>query len=223
MVRINPEKVEEDTIPVFTEQRRFKEFDGVIITGQLDLSINGELDDTKSTSVWNWIKGSKDEDYILQGSIYRWLFQDVITTDLFRIQFIFTDYQKSMAKHTKDYPPKMLMEKTFKLLSIQETEAFIRNKLAEIRKNVRLPQSEMIRCTDEELWRSDPVWKYYSNPETAKKGGKASKNFDNAQDAQLHMSKAGKGVVVLVPGKVKACGYCPAFPICEQAKEYEHD
>jgi hypothetical protein len=82
-------------------------------------------------------------------------------------------------------------------------------------------QDALPRCTDEELWRSEPVYKYYSDP--TKTDGRATKNFDSLIEANNHLTEKGKGVVKTVPGQVKACLYCRAFDICEQRKEYTFD
>jgi len=222
-IRINPETVEDGEIPVYLEQRYFKEIDGVIVSGQLDQLIDGQLNDTKTTSVYAYINGSKVEDYRLQMSIYRWLAPERVTSDIAMIQHMFTDWQRSMARQNPNYPQSRLVEFPVELMSLSETELWIKNKLAEIRANVNLPEPDIIRCTDKELWRSEPKYKYYADVEKAKAGGRSIKNFDNPQDAATHQAKAGKGVVITVPGQVKACGYCPAFPICTQKDDYDHE
>ena len=78
-------------------------------------------------------------------------------------------------------------------------------------------------CTDKQLWRADDTYKYYAKQETANTGGRCTKRFDKASDAELHRQAKGKGVVVKVNGEVKACTYCPAFPVCEQRKNYFAD
>lgn len=212
-----------NAIPVYLEQRAFRKIDGVTISGKFDQIINGEINDTKTTSVYTYLNGSKQEDYRIQLSIYRWLNPKKITSEIGYIQHVFTDWQRMMTKQNPDYPKHRVVEYKVVLMSLAETEAWIRNKLAEIRKNIGLSQDNMIRCNDKQLWRSDPKWKYYSKPESVKAGGRATKNFDDPASANAHLSSAGKGVVVLVPGKVKACGYCFAFPICKQKDEYEHE
>ena len=228
-VLINPSpeelKLKPDAIPVHTEKRGFREFDGVIVTGQLDLAINGSLNDTKSTSVFTYLNGSKTEDYRIQGSIYRWLFPEMITNDVMYIQLFFTDWSGMMKKQNPKYPPHRIHEFKINLMTLEETEIFIKNKLTEIRNNIGIPQSEMIRCTDEQLWRTEPQYKYYSNPESIKKGSRSTKNFGSMQEAVIFKDheKDGKGEILFVPGKVKACGYCKAFTNCQQKDEYEHD
>lgn len=219
-IRINPKNVEPGTIPVYLEQRGERELRGYKISGKFDMCIDGELQDTKSTSVWSYIKGNKDEDYRLQGSIYRWIHQDKITSDHINIQFVFTDWQRAMTFSNPDYPKQRVHEHRVQLMSLAETEQWLNNKISELEAVATLPQHMLPRCSDKDLWRTDPVYKYYSNP--AKTDGRATKNFDSKGEAMAHQAKMGKGIVIDVPGKVKACAYCPAFPICEQKDEYDH-
>lgn len=220
-VKVNPETISEDDIPIWLEQRGQRELDGYVISGKFDMVLEGVLQDFKSTSVYSWIKGSKDEDYRMQGSIYRWIHQDKVTADHLNIQFIFTDWQKSMAKSSPNYPQQRVQEHRIELLSLEETEAWLRAKFKALEAAADLEEDELPRCTDEELWRSDPVYKYYSDPK--KTDGRATKNFASLAEANKYRAEKGKGVVITVPGQVKACSYCPAFPICTQKDEYTHD
>ena len=223
-VMINPTDEElaahPNPLPVYLEQRYFRTIDGVTISGKFDQIIDGALNDTKTTSVFGYMNGFNEEKYRLQLSIYRWLNPDKVTSDIAYIQLVFTDWQRMMVKQNPKYPKHRVLEFKVNLLSLAETEAWIMGKLTEIRNNVMLDQDQMIRCNDEDLWRSAPKWKYYANPE---KMGRATKNFDDPASANAHKASAGKGVVIHVPGKVKACGYCSAFPICKQKDEYDHD
>jgi hypothetical protein len=225
-IRINPpmdKPLEEGIIPIYLEQRGFKPFEDIILTGQLDFLIGSSYRDFKSTSTFSWTSGSKDEDYMLQGSLYRFIFPDLIKDDVMRIEFIFTDWASYRAKTDKKYPQARVAHKEFKLLSLKETEFWLSSKLAEIRKNAKLPQSKMIECNDKQLWRADDVFKYYSNPETAKTGGRCTKRFDKESEAVLFMQEKGKGIVVKEAGEPKACMYCSAFAVCEQRKRYFND
>lgn len=222
LVKINPESVGKDEIPVWLEQRGTRELKGYNISGKFDMVLEGCLRDFKSTSVYSYIKGNKDEDYKLQGSIYRWIHHDKVTADHMFIQFIFTDWQKSMAKSNPDYPQQRVLNHRIELMSLEDTEAWILNKLNQLEKYADRPEHEIPHCSDAELWRGETVYKYFSNP--AKLDGRATKNFSDLSEANAFLaSKGGKGVVVTVPGKVKACSYCPAFPICTQKDLYSHD
>lgn len=221
-VKINPKAVEEGDIPVFIEHRGSREVMGYRISGKFDLVINGELHDTKTTSVYSYISGSKDEDYRLQGSIYRWIHRDKITSDHITINFLFTDWQRSQAKLKETYPQQRALSHRVQLMSIQETEAWIRAKLTALENAADLPETAIPHCTDKDLWRSDPVFKYYADPK--KTDGKSTKNCATMAEAIAYKhSKGNKGIIIEVPGKVKACSYCPSFAICSQKDLYEHD
>lgn len=224
-VKINPEPgtLGPEDIPIYLEKRGYRVFQDLVITGQLDFLIGKAYRDFKSTSTFSYTSGSKDQDYILQGSMYRWILPDLIQDDTMRIEFIFTDWAKYRARADPKYPQSRVTHKEYPLMSLKETEEWIGDKLDEIRKNAKQPQDKMVRCTDKELWKQPDSFKYYSNPETAKKGGRCTKRFDSAGDAELHRQKQGKGVVVVDRGEVKACEYCPAFAVCEQRKEYIND
>ena len=210
---------------MYLEQRGYLPIGDIVLTGQLDFSIDGAYRDVKSTSTFSYTSGSKDEDYILQGSMYRLIMPDMIWKDKMRIEFIFTDWQKFRAKQDPNYPQSRVAHKEFPLMSLEETRQWIMDKLDDIKKNARhaKAQDRLVRCTDKELWKSDDTFKYYANPETAKIGGRASKVFTKLADAEAMRTAKGKGVVVTVKGEVKACPYCPAFSACEQRKEYFDD
>lgn len=213
-----------DIIPIWVEQRGSREIMGYKISGKFDLVLDGELNDTKSTSTFTFVKGSKDEDYCLQGSIYRWIHHDKITSDHIHINFVFTDWMRARAKADPKYPQQRVLTHRVKLLSLQETDTWIRNRIKTLEAHADLPEEALPRCTDRDLWRGETTWRYYSDPKKAlDPTTRSSKNFTDAKEAQSHLAMKGVGVIVEKPGAVKACGYCPAFPICSQAQEYEHE
>jgi len=222
-VRINPtpEELKESNsiIPIYLEQRGYRDFGPYVITGKFDMILDGEINDFKTTSVYS-LKGDKDEQYQLQGSIYRWLNPEKVTADHMQIQFIFTDWSRAEAKRNPNYPQSRVYAHVIPLLSLAETENWITAKIRELENSADLPEHQLPRCTDKDLWRGETVWKYYSDP--TKVGGRSTKNFNNASEAHAHRAKAGRGIVIEVPGKVKACSYCSAFNICTQKDEYDH-
>lgn len=210
-----------DIIPVYFEQRGLRqvEVNGITYTigGKFDMVADGIVQDFKTTSVWTWTKGTKDGDYALQGSLYRWLHPDKITDDTIRINFFFTDWSKMMLK-TPNYPQKRVEHKDVPLLSLAETEGWIRRKLALIQEYANIPEAEIPECTDDELWRSAPQYKYFSDPAKANDpSARSTKNFDDPIEARKFMAeKGGKGTIVTRPGEPKACAYCPGFLACTQ-------
>lgn len=216
-VKINPEKADltDDCIPVYMEQRAHKQLGQYTISGKFDFVIDGRVEDFKSTSVYSAISHNSDEKHSQQGSIYRWLCPDIITQNEMAIQYIFTDWAAARARTEANYPKHRFQERILPLMSIAETGYFIRDKLTQFEKFKDSPEPELPLCTDDELWRSEPVFKYYKNPE---KTARSTKNFDTRQEAVIHMATegGGKGIILEKPGQVTACKYCPAFPICTQ-------
>lgn len=221
-IAINPDpeylKLNPDTLPVYIEQRTFKEFNGYLIGGKFDTVIDGRLFDNKSTSVWGYLLGSRDEQHAQQGGIYRWLNPDKIIDDYIYIQYIFTDWQKAMTKQRADYPKVRALEHPVEMLTLQQTEEFIKYKIDLLEKYKLAKEEDLPECTDEELWRSEPQYKYYSDP--TKTSGRSTRNFDNLAEANKFLSEKGKGIVITKPGEVKRCSYCAAAPICQQRLRY---
>lgn len=215
-VLINPtdEELFPDCIPVYMEQRIYKQLGNFKISGKFDFIMDGRVEDFKTTSTFTVMNKTNDEKYILQGSIYRWLDPKRITSDQMMIQFLFTDWSAAKAKADPNYPQKRFMSKVFNLKSLNETENFIRSKLEMLGRHWDSPEEELPPCTDEDLWRSEPVFKYYKNPE---KTTRSTKNFDTYQEAQIRFIEDGRvGMVKEVPGQVTACKYCSAFSLCKQ-------
>ena len=180
---------------------------------------DGILYDNKSTSVYTWIYGGRDKDYCLQGSLYKLINKDIIKEDFIRINYIFTDWQKSAVAQNEKYPLNRLVCKDIPLLSLEETKKFIEDKIKQIKIYKDSPEEKLPRCTDEDLWRAEPKYKYYADP--TKTSGRSTKNFTSLQEAnEYKLAKGNKGVVIVVPGEVKRCMYCRAYSICKQRREY---
>ena len=215
-IKINPkpEELTEDTIPIYMEQRAYKTVGNYKISGKFDFIGDGRVEDFKSTGVFTAMNNTNDEKYILQGSIYRWLNPTLITRDEMAIQYIFTDWSAMRARNEEAYPKQRIQQKILPLKSINEIDAFIKNKLNQIDKYMDAPESDIPLCTDEDLWRSAPVFKYYKNPA---KTTRSTKNFDTRQEAYVRLAEdGGVGIVIEQPGTVTACKYCQAFSICSQ-------
>lgn len=221
-IRINPTSADLarykaeglEIIPIYLEQRLKKTIGKWTITGKFDFIGEGIVQDFKTASVWSYMNQVNATKQTQQGSIYRWLGPELITADEMHIHHIFMDWKAAMVKTDPNYPAQRFKRQIFPLLSVQETEAFIRNKIRLIEQYWNAPEEEIPECDTEDLWRSDPVWKYYKNPA---KTARSTKNFDNAHDARIRSIEDGSvGIVKEIPGQVTACKYCPAFAACTQ-------
>lgn len=216
LIRINPKKEEltEGIIPVYLEQRLSRKLGKWTVTGKFDFVAEGRVQDFKSTTTFTYKNQTNADKYTQQGSIYRWLDPQLITQDEMDIHYIFTDWKAAMARTDPKYPPRRFHKQTFPLMSLAETQRYVSHKLALIEQHWDSDEADLPLCTDEELWRSEPVYKYYANPE---KTSRSTKNFATQAEAMVKFVQDGsKGLVKEVPGQVAACKYCPAFAACTQ-------
>lgn len=203
-------------VPTYIEKRISKEFMGFTILGKPDLILDGVLEDHKKVKAFSFMKGNSYKDYILQASIYRWLLPNVVTSDIFYINYNIKDWNKREVGK-KNYPEYPLFKKSYNLLSIEETESFIKNRLKlllDYRKGV-LTKDNIPFCSEEEMWLEPSIYKYYTKPENIRATGV----YDNYHDAELAKRKnSNKGTINEVKGKAKRCDYC-IKDICKQYKE----
>ncbi len=220
-VRINPteEQLRDKVIPVYMEIRSSKKIGKITLTGKFDFIADGRIEDIKSTGTYTYTHQTKQEDYIKQLSIYKWLNQDKVTKDDGLIQFIFTDWKHhELLQNPKTYPASKLLTHRVPLMSMEATTKYVTNKVAQVIKLWKAPEKDLPFCTMKELWRDDTKYKYFSNPDNKK----STKNFDNLIDANNWCADKGKGkgIVKIVEGKVKACVFCDAKTICTQKDIY---
>lgn len=217
-VIINPTAADDlsDRIPIYLEQRVEKQVAGWTITGQFDFVSEGKVQDFKTTSTYTYTKQTNSQKYIDQGSIYRWLNPKIITEDTMEIHYIFTDWKAGFSSYEKNYPPNRFVTQSFSLLPVMATDNMIRSKIALIERYMDAPEVEMPWCTDDDLWRSAPKYKYYKNGDI--NAARSTKNFDSMQEAIHYQTTSGgnSGAIKEVPGTVTACKYCGAFAICSQ-------
>ena len=202
-----------DMIPVYMEQRAYKSVGKWLLTGKFDFIFHGHLHDYKSTSTFVYSNAVKSDDYIKQGSIYRWLNPDKIDKDKMTIDFIFTDW-KSSGLNQANYPPSQVLSQQYDLIPIAETHAWVEKRLALIESHENTEEADLPLCNDNELWRSESVWKYYSSGQVA---ARSTKNFDTAAEAYARKNTDGnKGLVLEVKGAPTACLYCNVASSCSQ-------
>jgi hypothetical protein len=216
-----------NTPDVTKEQRTTRE----VQIGDITFTVSGKYDvltfkegewqlrDIKTTSVWAYILGGKDEEYCKQLSIYRWLLStrhDV--KDVAYIDFIFTDWQGSKAKQDKDYPQQRIMASyKIDLMSLEDTEKYIKERLNEYLKHRNTPDEQLPRCIDKELWRTETTFA------VMKVGNqKATKVCNSQKEAELYIAdkQIQKSFIETRPGKVKRCRYCQSAPYCNQYSYY---
>ena len=208
------------------EQRLRTEIDGQVISGKFDIIINADqpikkIVDIKSTSVWAYIFGGKDEEYIKQLSIYKYLASKngIELEEEALIQFVFTDWSKSKARLGGNYPENRIAIKPIKLMSLEDTEVFIKQRLSLFKEEMSKEIGEQIPCNQNELWIKESTFA------VMKEGRKSAvKLFKNEGEAEFFV--AGQGGMSKLSinerkEKAKRCEYCAVRKFCQQAKKME--
>ena len=177
---------------------------------------NGQLIDFKTTGTYTYETKCKDNDYILQGSIYRWL-SPLITEDTIAINFIFKNWTESKVMDPK-YPKAKVLEYSLPLKSQMEVTTFILDKLQRLNKYYDAEEKDLPNCTDEELALKPSIFAYYSNSTAT---GRATKLFDNSTTAYSYLREKGKGVVKERKGSPVTCKYCKGCQLCSQYRAFK--
>lgn len=201
----------------FREQRFYADFMGYKISGKMDAVLDGVIRDNKSTSVNKYLFAEYD-DYIKQLSIYRWiLFKNGIqVADYGYIDFFFTDWSKKKAREGNGYPPTRYTELKLQLMSIQETESFVTDRLIAF----AFAESALPDCTQEELWATETKYAVYKLNKDGSRQQRAQKVFAESDLTVAEaMAEELGGIVEKRPGTVKRCAYCSASGFCDQYKK----
>lgn len=211
---INPKDWTKDNLPVWIEIRTEKPLGGWTISGEADAILMGAVHDIKSTGIFAYTSGSNNNKYRLQLSLYRWLNQEKVTSEMGYIEYYFKDWNKLESTYKGNYPPFPIHQQPIPLLSVLKTEEYARKKIAQIETYWDADEMNIPLCDSEDLWQNKAKWQYWGS-ETNKK---ASKNFDTEFEAIQWRNAKGKGIVKYKVAIAKACTYCNAKPICSQYK-----
>jgi len=218
-IKINPENPDPKDLNMYFEKRSAKKLEGFIVSGKFDLVMENQVHDLKTTKAYTYMSGSSDKKYMQQGSIYRWLNPDIITSDLMIVDYYFTDWSPNpriSEDEKKKYPPNRMVGKSFEMMSVETTEYFVRGLLQEIKRLTGLPQEQLPRCTPTELWQNPSRWEYWSKAENKQ----CSKLLDTQAEAQALLAQKGIGFIQERQFTPTFCNYCDAKSICTQAKEF---
>jgi hypothetical protein len=217
-ITVNAELIKAGQVPMYSEHTMYKEIDGYEFRGTADFILNGQLQDFKTTSTYSYTSRLKDIKYALQGGIYRYLDPSVITQDHLEIIEIYLDWSAIKAKVSAQgtYPPYPIIVKKIPLTPILETGRFIKGRIKLIEDLYDAPQEELPLCTDDELWRKDPTYKYFKNPNNQR----STKNFSDYDEALAFKAAQGHvGEIRIEPSKATACKFCSAATVCTQAMD----
>lgn len=136
------------------EQRLFSEYEGVKISGAVDLVKDGHVTDYKVTSV-GAVQYALKADWESQLNLYAWLLdQNGIEATSLTICAICRDWSKSRLKTWKNYPPSPIVVMPVPLWSAERRQRFVSQRIAIHTKEETTP------CTDEERWMNNAGTKF---------------------------------------------------------------
>jgi len=188
---------------------------GYKLSGQADLfNIETQtVTDYKTCSVWKVINDDW-EDYKKQLLMYAWAFKKMgFTVTKGEIVAVIKDHSKTKAKIDKSYPQYPVTRKSFKFgdNDFEEIESFIKNKFKEIEKYESVPDNELPVCSLEARWNDGDKYA------VKKKGNKkATRVYDNINDAKEHLKKDENMELEIRKGEDKKClEYCSCCEFCD--------
>jgi len=203
------------------QERRLRAIvDEKIITGKFDIMKKRgdgkyQLVDVKSTSVWTYIFNSKEEDYIKQLSIYRFLghMNGLNVVKEAEVFMIFTDWSPSKARKDSEYPQSRIQIVHLALWDIEKTRKFIAERVRLLDEASEMEESDMPECTEKELWAQKSLYDLKRNGRVVATYKKKPAKMLEGSSLELAERK----------GEVKRCSYCNARPFCSQYKKLKEE
>lgn len=185
------------------------------VTGQVDSydMEHATIFDWKTASVWK-VQFADFGDWYKQGMTYAWLLKQS-GLDVRHCVFValLKDHSKSKAAKDASYPQSPVFKYEFDVTDeeLQQTEARIIAKVAEIENAYKLGDDDIEPCSAEERWADDEKWAVMKNGRKT-----AIKLFDNSADADAMAGEMGNAYYVEHrPAISRKCGeYCNCKEFC---------
>jgi hypothetical protein len=190
------------------------------VSGQADLvetlhASGGLLSDYKTLSVMSFQMGGKDH-WSQQLNTYAFLFnKNGIEIKELQIVAIFRDWSLRKARRDRDYPQAGVQIVRVPLWPMEQTEAWITERVRLHQEAEKLPDSQLPACSPEDRWQSEGKWA------VMKEGRKSAvRVFDSEAEADaLLKEKDATHSKVSRPGEAIRCeDYCKAKAFCHQYK-----
>lgn len=205
----------------FKEERIYLDVGDMKISGQFDLydaANGGELSDYKVVSVWQTVLGD-NEKYRLQLLIYAYILRKQgFPCSRGRIIQIYRDFSKTKASVDSSYPqkPVNVINFQFKEKDFEEIEAYINDKLSQIKKYNEFKDDDIPQCSDKERWKTEDKYAVMS------KGRKTANRVLNSEELAVKWMEDNKkgDYVEKRNGENKKCNsYCRCREFCNFYKE----
>lgn len=212
-----------------TEERLFKEVDGWVVSGGIDLqkTKNGAVHiiDWKFVSVMSAMAAKPE--WEMQLNSYAWLVREVKGAKVEKLQIcaILRDWQKSKTTYDKSYPATPVIMLDIPLWSPDKARDFIADRVRLHKEAHRANDwgEDLPECTEEDMWVREGKYAVVKDGST-----RAKRVFGSEGEAMAYVESLGpaKDVglsVVRRPGQPIRCdnNYCGVAPWCTQKNKQE--
>lgn len=201
---------------LFKEEKLTATLDnGYTVSGVIDLyDLEKEIvSDYKTASIWKVIVGDY-ADWRRQGLAYAWLLKQAgLNCKKVIFYALLKDWSKSEQKRKADYPTLPVQPVTFEVTeeALAEIDAFLRNRIEELRNCEDLPDEELPLCPAEDRWNSGDKFAVMKNGRKT-----ALRVCDSEEEAMDWRERNGGDTIVKRPGVDKRCqDYCSCCQFCE--------
>lgn len=197
------------------EKRFYADFDGVIVSAQIDsLTLSsGTLTDYKFSTSYKFKSGQPvspewEQQLNIQLEILR---RNDFDATRIEIVGLLRDFSKPAAMREEDYPKSPIVRKEVEIWPREKTVAFIKERI----ELMKAAEVELPLCTEEEKWATPAKWAIM------KKGAKrALRLLETESEAIKYSQTIAGGFVEHRPGKANRCAhYCIAKNFCDQYKK----
>ena len=206
------ESTNESNSDVLTEKRFYHDYDGKVVTGQIDVYDMSDkiLYDVKTVSAWNLVNGYKKS----------WEFQLNILADLMQendwkvkglaIVAVARDWNARQAADVETYPKHAMTVVDIPLWKPMHRKAYIHQQLSR-------HFDEEHYCTPEERWQSEEKWAVMK--EGRKNAMKLTDSEEEANKYIMALIDPTKAYIEHRPGSPKRCWtYCNVRNFCPQLR-----
>ena len=190
-----------------------RSFDGVTVSGTIDLIEGNILYDYKITSVWGVVNGIKDE-WIAQVNMYHCLWRTLTQCSLnaLKIVTILRDWVKTKA-HENNYPSCQIKMFDINQWHLSDTENFILDRISQHEIAKTLLDDELPECTPYEKWQRPTT--YAVKKENNKRALRVLSSKEKAETYMKDNNLDNKYWIETRPGKNVRCeNYCIVNQFC---------
>lgn len=191
---------------------------GEKITGGVDLYENGIISDFKFTSVWNYIYGSRKEDWETQLNCYAYLFRrHGFEVNGLRVIAIFRDWQRFKAEQDAGYPHQVEVI-NIDVWTDAEVEHYLLTRIAEIKEALTLPDDFIPECSTHERWQPETQYAVYKAG-----GSRALRVLATYEEAEAfisnHKDSDNLRIITRQETPRRCLNYCPVNQFCHFFRE----